>query len=251
MRESTLFKVFSCLFIGALSSYTYASEENMSKFKKNGVSVEWYQHELDLKITDIDFPGMTQEQMNTLKGQLESSNEVEAINLRMDHQVNTHLNLYGSIGKITEKTKVNFSGLGMGMSDLVVDNKGTTYTIGANLTGKYHRFIPSLHYMHSRIDLNNSANIIKVHSVVPSLGMKTKYGLIKAGLIYQDIDAEYSGTISTPLVNDVPVYVSTENKDRINIMGGLNTRLSRDFYLDTQLALDGRKKIQIQINKRF
>lgn len=238
-----------------MSSLSIATAETLPLFetKSTGISLEWHQHELDLEVLDIDtnIPGVTNALIDSVKGQLNTNNDVEVINLRLDHQFHPNLNVFGAIGKVTDRTQTSFSSLAPGLSDLIVDNDGVAYTIGATLIHKYNQFVASVMIAHSRIDQDNNPDDIKVNAAIPSLGFQTRYGIFSASLLYQAIEASYSGTVTAPLVGEVPVTIETENEDEIQIMAGYQTQLAKKLYLNANIGLNGQNQFQILINKRF
>lgn len=253
MREPFLVQGLTSLCFLSCLSVASADTETFTDLKPTGVSVEWYQHELDLKVTDIktSLPGITSAMVDSVKGSLDTTDNVKLVNIRLDYQLRPYLNVYGSIGKITDNTSVDFSKLGLGISDLVVDSKGTAYTAGAILVGKYGKLIPALQYIHSNIDLEGNASDITLDALIPSLGVQTNYGVFDASLVYQALEAEYSGTVSAPFVGEVPLTVNAENKDNLQVMAGWHTQLAKDLYLHTNVGLNGHQQFQLMLNKRF
>lgn len=253
MRVSSLVQGLTILSLLSIVSTASAETETFSDLKPTGISVEWYQHKLDMKVTDIEIniPGITDELLDSIKGRLKSTDDVELINLKLDYQLRPYLNVYSAVGKITDSSRVDFSGLGIGISDLVIDNEGTAYTVGAILVGQYGRVLPSLHLAHSQIDLDGNSENIVINALVPAVGWQTDYGVLNASLVYQAVDAAYSGTVTAPVIGKVPARVNAENNNDLQIMAGWLTRLDNDLYLNANIGLNGQKQFQLQINKRF
>lgn len=253
MREPFLVQGLASLFLLPYFSTACAETDPRLDLKPTGVSVEWYQHKLDLNVTDVktNLPGITSAMVDSVKGQLNTTDDVKLANVRLDYQLRPYLNVYGSIGKITDDTQVDFSKLGLGVSDLTVDSKGNAYTVGAILVGKYDRLLPSLQLMHSRIDLEGDGDDVQVNALIPAVGVQTGYGVFNASLVYQAVKATYSGTVSAPFIGEVPVTVDTENKDDLQVMAGWYGQLGKDLYLNTNVGLNGQRQFQLQLNKRF
>lgn len=253
MSDSSPVKVLAISSLVLFISTAHAEKDLLAELKPVGVSLEWYQHELDMNVTGIDLniPGITDEIVDSVKGQLNSTDKVELLNLKLDYQVRPYLNVYGAIGKVTDNNRVGFSDLGVGISDLEVENDGTAYTTGAVIVGRYGQLLPSLHLAHSRIDLDNNDEDIKVTAAVPSLGWQTDYGIFSASLLYQKIDAAYTGTVTAPVVGEVPVTVYAENDKELQLAIGWLNHLGKDFYLNASAGLNGQQQFQIQLNKRF
>lgn len=253
MSASSLVKVLAVSNLLPFISTAHAEKDLLAESKPVGVNLEWYQHEMDMNVTDIDLnvPGITDEIVDGIKGQLNSTNEVELLNLKLDYQVRPYLNIYGAIGKVTNNNRVGFSELGFDISDLEVESDGTAYTAGAVIVGRYGQLLPSLHLAHSRIDLDNNDEDIKVSAAIPSLGWQTNYGVFNASLLYQKIDVAYTGTVTAPLVGEVPVTVHAENDKDLQLAVGWLNRLGKDFYLNASTGLNGQQQFQIQLNKRF
>ncbi|WMP19431.1 hypothetical protein [Thiothrix lacustris] len=248
----------SCLAQGLTSllpfvSVAFAEPYPSLDLKPTGVSLEWYQHELDLKVTglDVSLPGVSSGLVDSVKDQLDTQSDAEIINLRLDRQLSPNLNIFAAIGKVTDTTRVGFSSLAQGVSDLVVANKGVAYSAGATLTGEYGKLLPALHYTHSRIDFDDSAEEVVVNVLTPSVGIQTHAGVLSGSLVYQAVEATYSGTIDAPFVGNVPVSVNTKNKDTLQVLAGIDTRLANDLYLSAKAGLNGQKQFQLQLNRRF
>lgn len=218
-----------------------------------GVSLEWYQHEMDLEVLGIQtsLPGVSDEAINSLKGQLDTKNKLSLLNLRLDYQIRPYLNTYGSIGKVTDKTEMDFSSVIPGVSPMVVDDKGTVYTIGARLHGTHGQWLTAINLAHSRLYQDKNSEEVTINSIVPSIGMQTDYGVISGSLLYQDVDASYSGAIAVPFVGDIPVTIHTENEDKLQIMAGWQVPLAKNYFLDANIGLNGKKQFLLQLNKRF
>lgn len=253
MRESFLVQSLTSLLLLSYFSTVAADTANPVGQKPMGISLEWYQHELDLDVTDIEtsIPGITDAMVDAVKGRLNTTDTLKMANLRLDYQWHPALNVYAAVGKLTDDTTVDFSSLGAGISDLVINNKGTAYAVGTKLQGQYGKVLPSLQYMHSRIDLDGNDADIKVNALIPSVGLQTDYGMFDASLVYQAVEASYAGTVVAPFVGEVPVTVRTENKDKLQVMAGWQTQLAKDLYLKGNIGLNGQQQFQLQLNKRF
>ncbi|CAA6826316.1 MAG: Unknown protein [uncultured Thiotrichaceae bacterium] len=255
MTSNTILRLISLLLLAVVAiPLNISAEENPSpEFKAMGVSLEWYRHEFDLNVTQVKttFPGVSAAQMDAIKAQLDSFNDVEVVNLRLDRQVHPYLNIFGSIGQVANTTQVGFSRLAPGVSDMEVDNDGTAYSVGATFSRQYGKVIGSFDYIYSYINLDKNNDEIVVHSAVPSLGVLTKVGTVSLGFAYQAIEVDYSGVVTAPFVGDVPVTVATENDDDIQLLAGLHTRLAKDWYMTANVGLNGQEQLRLQFNKRF
>lgn len=220
--------------------------------KPTGISVEWYQHELDLNVTQIQatIPGINPADLDAIKGQLNSLNKAKVVNLRLDRQINPNFNIYGAIGKVTDTTSVGFSGLNPALSDMVLDKEGTAYTVGGTFTKNVGKVLASIQFLHSRIDFDDDAEVT-VSTAIPAIGLPTSIGVVNFSVAYQAIEADYSGTITAPVVGAIPVNVKTENADKVQALIGLNSRIAKDLYVTANVGLNGQEQVQLQINKRF
>ena len=196
-------------------------------------------------------PGVSEAVLDSMAAQLKTRNNLELVNLRLDYQTLPWLNVYGSVGKITDETEVDFSATLPGVSRMNVDNGGTAYTIGARTNHKFGHLLTSINMAHSRLDLDNNSETVTVTSLVPSIGLQTDYGNFSGSLVYQAVEASYSGSINAPIVGEIPVTVQTENKDEFQIMAGWQLPLANDFYINADLGLNGEKQFLLQLNKRF
>ncbi|MGB1256680.1 MAG: hypothetical protein ACPG51_12515 [Thiolinea sp.] len=221
--------------------------------KPIGVSLEWYQHELDMEVLEIqaNIPGINNAMLDSMAGQLTSQNNLELINLRLDYQALPWLTVYGSVGKITDQAEVNFSAVLPGVSNMNVENNGTAYSLGARTNHQFGQWLTSVNVAHSRLDLDNNSETVSVTSLVPSIGLKTDYGNISGSLVYQAVKASYSGTATVPLIGEIPVTVEAENKDAFQIMAGWQLPLANDYYINADIGLNGEKQFLLQLNKRF
>lgn len=245
-------KVFLLSFITVLASMS-ATANPLPDFKPNGIGLEWYQHELDLDITHINttLPGISAQQLEAAKGQLETLNTIKMVSLRLDRQIRPYLNISGSIGKVTDTTDIKFSRLSPLFSDMSVDNKGNIYSVGVTLKRHQGQLITSLEYIHSRIHLDNNSEEIVINTVIPTLGYQTDLGIFSASLAYQGFEAVYSGVVSAPIVGDVPVSVTAENSRNFQLLAKYDTQLRKDLSVSSYIGLNGQKQFYLRLNKRF
>lgn len=232
-----------------------ASNDGLPALKKMGFSLDLYRQKLDLKVTDIkinaDVPGITPELIDAFKPQLNTSNNIDVYGIRLDYQLTPSFNIFGSLGKVEESTIVDFSTINAALSDLVIEQKGTVYSVGGTYTKHFDPLFASMSVVHSRIDLNDNPHDIKVSGLIPSVGIKTRMGILTGSLLYQEVDAVFAGKITAPFIGAVPVEVNATNDNDIQVLAGLRTRLARDFYLNASAGLNGQEHYQIQLNKRF
>lgn len=242
--------VLMSLFLGVPT--TQASND-LPVLKKTGVSIDLYHQTLDLKVTDIkaNIPGISPELLDTFKPQLNTNNSLDVYGLRLDYQLTPFMNIFGSLGKVEENTSVDFSTINAALSDLIIEQKGTVYSVGGAYTKHFDPLFASVSVIHSRIDLDDNPHYIKVSGLIPTVGMKTRLGILTGSLLYQEVDAVFSGEITAPFVGAVPVEVSATNDNDVQVLAGLRTRLARDFYLNASAGLNGQEHYQIQLNKRF
>lgn len=226
---------------------------NIPVMKKIGVSVDLYSQKLDLPVTDItaNITGITPAMLDTFKSELSTTNKIDVYGLRLDYQLNKSVNVFGSLGKVEEKTTVDFSKVNPALSDLNLDKKGYVYSVGAVYTKHFDPLLASVTLVHSRIDLDDNPHDIKVSGLIPSLGMTTRIGVVTGSLLYQEVDAVFNGEITTPFDGVVPVEVSATNDKAVQVLLGLRTRLAKDFYLNASAGINGQENYQIQLNKRF
>lgn len=241
-----------------LNSNSIVADSNGVDFKSTelkpfGISLEWNQYELDLDVLEIrtSLPGVTQEQLDAAKGQLNARSSSKTVNVRLDYQVNPNFNIYGALGQVTDTTNVNFSAVVPGTSNLISDHDGNVYTVGAILSGKHGKWLPSLNFTHSQVDLDNNNERAKINTFAPSLGRITNYGLFSASFLYQSIEADYSATTSVPVLGDVPVNVKTENQDKWRMMAGWAAPIAKDLFINVNVGLNDDKQFHVQLNKRF
>jgi hypothetical protein len=254
MMTLTSRSIYLFLLVFFVLSISFSTEaRSLPEFKPNGISLEWYQHELDLGITQVNTPllSISAQQLETIKRRLKTLNEIEVVSVRLDRQLRPYLNIFGSIGKVTDVTTVDFSRLNSLFSDLVVDNNGTAYTMGATLKRHHGHWLTSIQYIHSRIHRDNNSEEIVVNTVVPTLGYQTHLGTFSTSLAYQGFKAVYSGIVTVPIVGDVPVEVTTENSDHLQLLAGYHTQIVKDLYINMNVGLNGQKQIHLQLNKRF
>lgn len=232
---------------------TIQASDELPILKKTGLSFDLYRQKLDLNVTDIkaNIPGIAPELLNTIKPQLNTINSIDVYGLRLDYQLTPSFNIFGSLGKVEERTTVDFSNVNAALSDLVLEKQGAVYSVGAIYTKRFDPMFASVSIVHSRIDLDDNPHDIKVSGLIPALGVKTRIGELTGSLLYQEVDAVFAGVITAPFVGDVPVEVSASNDNDVQVMVGLKTRLAGDFYLNASAGLNGQEHYQVQLNKRF
>lgn len=231
---------------------THASND-LPKLKPTGISLDIYSQEIDLKVTDIEasIPGMSTEAVAALKSQVSTKNTIDVYGLGLDYQVTPSLNIFGSLGKARQKTDVSFSDANPILSDLSLDDKGIVYTVGGTYHKRFNSIFASVSLLHNRIDLDDNPHDIKVTSIAPAIGVKTPIGILSGSVLYQEIDAKFSGEITIPGLGSIPAEVSAVNKDGAQLLAGLHTQLARDLYLSANVNLNKNERFQVQVNKRF
>ncbi len=245
--------VFCLSSLSVLSVTPSIAADAYFDMKPTGVSLEWYQHQLDMDITQIttSLPGVPAAILDTVAAQTKARNDTDLINLRLDYQLRPYLNIFGAIGKVTDKATIGFSALAPGVPDMVTDNKGIAYSVGAVWSQQYDQLLASVNYVHSRLDLEDNSKAVVLNAAVPSLGLITDWGIVSASLVYQDIQAAYGGSVVVPTVGSVPVTVETENKDKLQVMAGYRARLAPDLFLQTDVGLNGQRQFRLQLTQRF
>jgi hypothetical protein len=236
-----------------LTTNLSAETINVSDLKPNGVSIIGYQHTLDLKVIRLEttLPNVSPQELEEVKNQLDALNKVEVISLQLDRQILPYLNIFASIGKLNDITTVDFKRINPFIPNLITEDKGVIYGVGATLLHQRGKFIGSLQYLHSRIDFNNNDGEIIVNSLVPTLGYQTRYGLFNTSLLYQKMSGQYSGTLTAPIVGDIAVNIKTKNKNPMQFTAGYARYLTNDIYLLANIGLNGHKQFHFQLNKRF
>lgn len=221
--------------------------------KSTGLTLEWYQQALDLDVLKLEIPnlGLPDSALNSVRKQLKTTDTLKILNVRLDYQLHPYMNLFGGVGKVTDVARVDFSGLGNNLSDLVIDNRGYALSLGATFSRKYGPWRPTLHFVHSRLRHEGSQEDIIIDGLVPTLGLETRYGEFSTSLVYQAVEATFAGTVTAPIIGDVPVKVLAENKNELLFMAGWNKQIAKDTYLKASIGLNNNQQFQLQLNQRF
>lgn len=235
------------------SNISYAEINAAPQEKNTHLGIEYYSHKLDLKVSELQtsLSGATDSLLTSVKKRVNTNNHVKITQLRLDHQLTPYLKLYGALGKVTDTTRVNFSQLGIKVSDMVISDKGTAYSLGAKLQKHTGKWVTSVDYIHSRIHMDNNREEVIINSAVPSIGRVNKQQLYTLSLAYQGIKAAYSGIVSAPLVGDIPVTVNTQNKDEFQVLAGFKTTLGKDSHIRVDLGLNGQQQVRVFMSKAF
>lgn len=222
-------------------------------FKPRGVSLELLtqERELDIQELNIAVPGLDSAAASFIKNQTGATDKTQAANLRVDYQVRPYLNVFGSAGSLNDNVKVDFSSLGLGLPNLDVETHGVLYGAGFTLMGRDENLLGALTYVHHVADLDDSGRKMSADTLMPTLGIQTKAGVLSASLDWQNVDDNYAGTVSLPGIGAVPVEVSTKNHDAFAYSVGLHTRLAKDLYLSADAGLGNRQHAMLMLNQRF
>ena len=236
----------------AIAGTSHASTD-LPTLKPTGISIDLYRQKLDLNVDNIEasIPGVTPEMLDVFEPQLNTTNDIDVYSLRLDYQFTPSFNLFGSLGKVKEQTTVEFSDINPALSNLSLDKQGYVYSVGAVYSKNFAPMFASVTVMHSIIDLDDNPHDIKVSGLIPSLGINTRIGQLTGSLLYQEIEAVFTGEITAPFVGPVPVEVSASNDNDIQLLLGLRTQLARDLYLNASAGVNGQEHYQVQLNKRF
>ena len=254
MNQPQISNVSVLVLVSILSiAGTSHASSDFPSLKPTGISIDLYRQKLDLNVDNIEanIPGVTSEMLDAFEPQLKTTNDIDVYGLRLDYQFTPSFNLFGSLGKVKEQTTVEFSDVNPALSDLSLDKQGYVYSVGAVYSKNFDPMFASVTLMHSIIDLDDNPHDITVSGLIPSLGINTRIGQLTGSLLYQEVEAVFTGDITAPFIGNVPVEVSASNDNDIQLLLGLRTRLARDLYLNASAGVNGQEHYQVQLNKRF
>jgi len=222
--------------------------------KARGVGIELYTQNQDVKITDIVIknPMVAALLPANAKDLVTINNDLKMVGAKLDYQVNPHLTVFGGISQVSGESTANLSALpGFGLSDLVFDADGTLYNAGATVAKQQGRYFGALTYIYTHADGDAGIKDGAVNTLIPSVGVLTDVGAFNAGLIYQQADIDYAGTLVLPGLGEVETEVRGETADTLAYRVGYQTQVGRDLYLDASAGFGGWEDARLELNQRF
>jgi hypothetical protein len=222
--------------------------------KGRGVGIELYTQNQDVRITDIAIqnPMIAALLPANATDLVTINNDLKMAGAKLDYQMNPHLNVFGSISQVTGEAVANLSALsGLGLSDLVFDTDGTLYNAGATVSTQQGRYVGALTYVYTHADGDSGIKDGAVNTVIPSVGVLTDLGAFNVGMIYQQADIDYAGTLVLPGLGEVATEVRGETADTLAYRVGYQTHVGNDLYLNASAGFGGWEDARLELNRRF
>lgn len=219
-----------------------------------GVGLELYSQEQDVQVKGftVQHPLLAALVPASAKDGVKVKNNVQTSGVKLDYQVQPNLNLFAGVARVTGDASANLSAVpGLGLPDMTFDADGLLYNLGATVSKQEGRYFGALTYVHTIVDTHGGVEGGTVDTLLPMAGVLTGVGAFNLGLVYQQADIEYAGTVDLPGFGAVSATVEGENADNIAYRAGYQTRLGRDVYLDASTSFGGWQDARLELSKRF
>jgi len=217
-----------------------------------GIGLTLYDQSQDYDVTALSFnvPGISIDPGSDL----EIDNKLQEVNLKIDYWLLPYLNVFGLIGNLDGKTKVDLSraDLPIPLSRLTIDYDGEVYGGGVTLSAGSDHFFGSLTGIYTETDLSGEFDSsVEALVITPKVGLYGRRGAFWIGAMYQDASESHAGTVGVPFIGAVDFAVELEEQDAWNFLVGMSGALSEHWFLELEGGVAGRLTSSISITYRF
>ena len=211
-----------------------------------GVNVYYQDQLFTFKESKLIIPGFPV--TGSIPNDVKVKNKITEINLKADLWIFPFLNIFGILGSIDGRTKVDYELMN---EKIVIDYEGIVYGSGITLVGGVKNFFGTLTGTFSQTKLKESQSAAKALVVTPKLGI-TGQGLqmIKnwsfwIGAMYQQAEENHKGniTVSGEDIGELNVQydVTLEQKNTWNPLAGFAFIFKNNLSLEVEGGIGDRK----------
>ena len=238
-----------------ISTSTFAKTPNKFDFKATGLGLSVYSQKQDYKVTELSFDNPALAPFAAAKDRVVVKSDIEAVTLKLDHQVRPYLNVFGSVVKSRGDALVKLSSIptpsGVPLPDMVLDASGTIFHLGGTAIVRRNDYFLSLSYMRSLSKLKSGSEDGKANTWAPSIGKKTKLGIFSLGAIYQEAEGGLEGSFNLQQIGQVQVSANAENTHKLSYNAGYIAPVAKDIFVRANVQFGDRQGFNLEINKRF
>ncbi len=210
-----------------------------------GIGVTYYHQQQDyglasLEVYPIPIPP-------ELLSDVEVTNRINEINLKVDLWVLPFLNVFGIIGDVSGETTV---GLGPLLGELVVDYDGLAYGGGFTAAAGVKRFFGSLTTNFMLTDLKGDGSSVEAWLVTPKAGLRWTRAALWGGAVYQRAEEEHQGSIAVPPFGELGYRVVLKEKTPWNYLVGGQVGLATHWVIEAEGGFGKRQHALITLTYR-
>ncbi len=216
-----------------------------------GVGITLYGQSQEYSIERLSFnaPGLVVD-----PGALEIDNQIQEANLKLDYWVAPFLNVFGIVGQLDGKTRVDLTGaaLPIPLTHLIIDYDGEVYGGGLTAAVGGARWFGSLTAIYTDTSLSGDfESSVTALVLSPKIGLHGDRGAAWVGAMYQDAQEEHAGRITVPFVGTTDFAVELASKDEINLVVGMSAGLTEHWHLELEGGTVGRLSGSVGMTYRF
>jgi hypothetical protein len=218
-----------------------------------GIGMSFYSQTQPYQITSlqVQFPGFDPSVLSDFT----VSNRTNSYHLRFDYWILPFLNVFGLVGDLDGKTRVNVGELDIGLpvdlGELTIDTSGTTYGVGLVLAVGGEKWFATVAYDYTENDLDVATSSVRGQVIAPKIGLRTKSGAIWIGAMHQDAEEIHEGVFELPFVGPVPFRVELEEAEPWNYLLGATTGIGEHWVVILQAGFGDRDSALVTLEYRF
>lgn len=214
-----------------------------------GLTVYGQSQEYSIESLSFSVPGLVVD-----PDALEIDNQIQEINVKLDYWVLPYLNVFGIIGQLDGKTRVDLTGaaLPIPLTHLTIDYDGEVYGGGVTVAVGGEKWFGSLTGIYTDTSLSGDfESSVTALVVSPKIGLHGDRGAVWVGAMYQDAQEEHAGRITLPFVGATDFAVELASKDEINLVVGMAAGLTDHWHLELEGGTVGRLSGSVGLTYRF
>lgn len=220
--------------------------------KPVGIGLTLYDQSQDYDVTSLSFnvPGI----MINARDDLVIENKLQEANLKLDVWLLPYLNIFGLIGNLDGKTRVDLSRaeLPIPLTRLTIDYDGEVYGGGITLSGGGAHYFGSLTGIYTETDLSGDFDSsVEALVLTPKVGLYGSRGAFWIGAMYQDASESHAGTVGVPFLGQVDFAVELREQDEWNFLVGMSGALTEHLFLELEGGVAGRLTSSLSLTYRF
>lgn len=222
------------------------------ELKPGGVSLEYYSQQQAVRLNQLHLGHPALAPLEAARGEIKTDTEAHATGIKLDHWVRPYLNVFGAVARSRGDVLVRFSELpGVTLPDMTIEFEGMVYHAGATGVYRDEDYFGALTYIYTLSDMEGNDETNTAQTFIPTVGKLTDIGAFTLGIMYQQAEGGYRGTLDAPVLGPVDADVTAENAEKISYLLGYHKRLGSDWYLRANLETGEREGFKLELNRRF
>jgi hypothetical protein len=217
-----------------------------------GLGVTLYEQSQDYSVTSLSFnvPGIVIDPGSDLQ----IDNKLKEANLKLDLWLFPFLNVFGIVGQLEGKTKVDLRAaeLPVPLTHITIDYDGDVYGAGVTLAAGTERFFGSLTGIFTETSLAGDFDSeVNAFVLAPKVGLHGERGSFWLGAMYQEAEEKHAGRVSIPFFGAVDFAVELAEEDAWNLQAGIAGALSEHWFIELEGGTVGRLSSSLALVYRF